>query len=352
MGLSNSARLRESWNFATQGAPEVAVGWDCRLTGPEYANALVKGLQEAGVNVVKLGVCPTPLTYFAIHHLDLAGGIMITGSHNPSDYNGFKISLGKGTLHGPEIQKLKSLMLSLQSSGSKAAEPLGKSRDYAVIPAYLEEIASRFKISRKLKVVLDAGNGTAATVAPPLFERLGASIVPLFCTLDGTFPNHHPDPTVPENLKDLIAAVKAEKADFGVAFDGDSDRIGIVDEKGRILYGDEIMVVFSRAVLKEKPGATIISEVKSSNRLYNDIAKNGGVPLMWKTGHSLIKSKMKEFHAALAGEMSGHIFFADRYYGYDDAIYAAAKEVFRNCREFHRSGIRTGGWSASGFQHT
>jgi phosphomannomutase/phosphoglucomutase len=201
----------------------------------------------------------------------------------------------------------------------------GSISDYAIIPAYLAHLVKNARALKPMKIVIDSGNGTASTIAPELFTRLGANIVPLYCELDGRFPNHHPDPTVPANLKDLIARVRHEKADFGVAFDGDADRIGVVDENGRILFGDELMVVYSRDILKERPGATIISEVKSSHRLYNDIAAKGGVPIMWKTGHSLIKSKMKETQAALAGEMSGHIFFADRYFGYDDAIYAAMR---------------------------
>lgn len=308
---------------------KVSVGRDCRLTSDRYAEALVRGIRDGGVDVVRLGVCPTPLTYFSVFHLDLDGGIMITGSHNPADYNGFKICVGRDTIHGHQIQELRALMEKPESAPSK---PQGTASDYAIIPAYIEHlIKSARPLSRK-KVVLDSGNGTASTVAPELFTRLGAEVIPLFCELDGRFPNHHPDPTVPANLKQLIEAVRRERADFGVAFDGDSDRIGLVDENGRIIYGDELMVIFSRDILREKPGSTVISEVKSSNRLYNDIAKNGGNPIMWKTGHSLIKSKMKETRAALAGEMSGHIFFADRYFGFDDAIYAAMRVLEIACK--------------------
>lgn len=299
----------------------VSVGRDCRLSSDEYATALIRALRSCGVRVVNLGVCPTPLTYFSVFNRDLDGGIMITGSHNPGDYNGFKICVGRRTLHGADIQKLRELMESYERPA--AAE--GAEEHFEVIPAYLEHLLSHARQVRPLKVVLDAGNGTAATVAPRLFERLGATVIPLFCELDGRFPNHHPDPTVPANLRDLVQAVATNRADFGVAFDGDSDRIGLVDETGRIIFGDELMVLLSRSVLRENPGATIISEVKSSHRLYEDIARNGGNPIMWKTGHSLIKSKMKETGALLAGEMSGHIFFADRYFGYDDAIYAALR---------------------------
>ena len=302
----------------------VSVGWDCRLSSESYQAALVSGLRKGGLNVIRLGVCPTPLTYYSLFHLKVDGGIMVTGSHNPAEYNGFKICVGKTTIYGPQIQELRAIMEKLQHETPRTF-PEGKVSDYAIIPPYLDELVKKARPLQAKKIVLDAGNGTASTVAPPLFERLGAKVVPLFCELDGRFPNHHPDPTVVSNLQALVDAVKKEKADFGVAFDGDSDRVGVVDETGRILFGDEIMVLFSRDILKEKPGATIISEVKSSSRLYSDIAQHGGKPIMWKTGHSLIKSKMKETGAALAGEMSGHMFFADRYYGYDDAIYAAMR---------------------------
>lgn len=300
---------------------KIAVGRDCRLTGEEYTNALIEGLRDGGLDVLKIGICPTPLTYFAIFHYDLDGAIMVTGSHNPSNYNGFKIGIGRSTIHGQEIQTLRKIM----ESHPSPMEERGNVEEAFIIEPYIKYVGSKTGPFKKLKIVLDAGNGTAATVAPPLFQSLGAEIIPLYCELDGNFPNHHPDPTVPENLKDLVAAVKENQADFGVAFDGDSDRIGLVDETGRIIFGDELMVILSRDVLKNNPGATIISEVKSSHRLYEDIKNHGGNPIMWKTGHSLIKSKMKETGAALAGEMSGHIFFADRYFGYDDALYAAVR---------------------------
>lgn len=303
----------------------VSVGRDCRLTSDAYADGLIRGLRAGGLDVIRIGVCPTPLTYFSLFHLDLDGGIMITGSHNPADYNGFKICVGRDTIHGHQIQELRAVMERVLSEGSFKGPREGSLSDYEIIAPYTDWVTKNARPLKKKKIVLDAGNGTASTVAPELFRRLGADIVELFCELDGRFPNHHPDPTVPENLAQLVAAVKKEKADFGLAFDGDSDRIGLVDDTGRILYGDELMVLFSRDILKEKKGATIISEVKSSHRLYNDIAAHGGRPIMWKTGHSLIKSKMKEEKAALAGEMSGHIFFADRYFGFDDAIYAGVR---------------------------
>jgi phosphomannomutase/phosphoglucomutase len=299
----------------------VTVGRDCRLSSDEYAEGLISGLTDAGIHVIDIGVCPTPLTYFSIYHYHTDGGIMITGSHNPAEYNGFKISLGKDTLHGEQIQELKHIMLAQKFA--KRTKATVKTAD--IIDHYNHYVAAQIKPARKLKVVLDAGNGTAATVAPDLFRAMGADVIELYCDLDGRFPNHHPDPTVPENLNDLVAAIKEHGADFGIGFDGDSDRIGAVDENGRVIYGDELMIIFSRDVLKKNPGATIISEVKSSNRLYQDIAKNGGNGIMWKTGHSLIKSKMKETKALLAGEMSGHIFFADQWFGFDDAIYSGAR---------------------------
>ncbi len=306
----------------------IAVGKDCRLTSDEYASALIRGLNDGGINVIDIGTCPTPLTYFSVHHFNTDGALMVTGSHNPAEYNGFKLGIGKDTLHGSQIQELKKIML----NGVFAPRKKGATIQQEIIQHYIDYVSDQIKPLRKLKVVLDAGNGTASTVAPFLFKKMGAEVISLYCELDGRFPNHHPDPTVPKNLKTLVETVKKEKADFGIGYDGDSDRIGAVDENGKIIFGDELMVIFSRSVLKNNPGATVISEVKSSNRLYSDIEKNGGNPLMWKTGHSLIKSKMKETKAALAGEMSGHIFFADRWFGFDDAIYSSARlyEILSN----------------------
>ncbi len=307
----------------TQGrsALKVAVGKDCRLSSDDLTDALVRGLTSGGLDVVRLGICPTPLTYFSVFTLELDGGIMVTGSHNPGDYNGFKISVGKETIHGHQIQELRSIMDKPAVKGGRQ----GVVSEYDPIPPYIDHVVKNAKPLQKKRIVLDAGNGTASTVAPELFRRLGAEVFELYCELDGRFPNHHPDPTVPENLRDMVKMIREKNADFGIAFDGDSDRIGLADEKGTIIYGDEMMVMFARSVLKDNPGATVISEVKSSYRLYEDIARNGGNPIMWKTGHSLIKSKMKESGALLAGEMSGHIFFADRYFGFDDAIYAGSR---------------------------
>ncbi len=330
LGFAYAEFIKKRFSIAAGTTPEkklrIAIGRDCRLTGEAYATALIESITASGIDVVNLGVCPTPLTYFSVFHLSLDGGIMVTGSHNPADYNGFKICVGKDTLHGSDIQELRKIMERGAEKPQTVSVNPGVVSATDIIPLYQHYIR---KITQKglrpLKVVLDAGNGTAGSVAPSLFRSLGVSVVELYCELDGRFPNHHPDPTVPANLKDLVRTVLEQKADFGVAFDGDSDRIGLVNEKGEILFGDELMVLLSREVLRTNPGATIISEVKSSYRLYDDIKANGGQGIMWKTGHSLIKAKMKETKAALAGEMSGHIFFADRYFGYDDAIYAAVR---------------------------
>ncbi|HEX7979672.1 MAG TPA: phosphomannomutase/phosphoglucomutase [Gemmatimonadaceae bacterium] len=300
---------------------EVAVGRDNRPSGTKLRDALVAGLTECGVDVVDVGVVPTPLLYWSLFNLGVAGGIMITGSHNPAEYNGFKLCLGTESLHGHDIQELYSLI------DTAKAPMAGRVRTAEVIDRYVEDVAGRIgKLSRPVKLVYDCGNGAAALVAPQLFRALGLDAVGLFTESDGTFPNHHPDPTVPENLEDLIRAVKREGAELGVAFDGDGDRIGLVDGKGRIIWGDHLLILYARDVFAHRgPGVPVIFDVKCSQALPDAIRKAGGVPIMWKTGHSLIKEKMKEMKAPLAGEMSGHMFFADGYYGYDDALYGAAR---------------------------
>ncbi|MFQ5466112.1 MAG: phosphomannomutase/phosphoglucomutase [Thermodesulfobacteriota bacterium] len=311
----------------------VSVGRDVRTSSGAIRDALVRGLVDSGVDCVDIGVCPTPLQYFSMHRLGADGGIMITGSHNPPEYNGFKISVGRDTIHGPEIQALKDLVAGLAGGPTPPPPPAGRRGSLehrAIIPDYLDYVAGGItlpELSRPIKVVLDAGNGTAGPVAPALMRRLGCDVVELFCAADGGFPNHHPDPTVPANLADLIEAVRGEGADFGVAYDGDADRIGVVDEGGEIIWGDRLMIIYARDILETTPGAVVVGEVKSSQVMYDEIAHAGGRPVMWKTGHSLIKSKMRELGAAMAGEMSGHIFFADRYFGFDDAIYATARLV-------------------------
>ena len=300
----------------------ITLGRDCRLSSPRLRDALLEGLVDSGCEVTDIGVVPTPLLYFSAVHLEADGGVMITGSHNPSEFNGFKTVCGTGTLHGETIQEVRRIIETrdfLHGHGSHD--------DMDVIPAYLDQVAPQFEFSRRVKVVLDGGNGTAGPVVHRLFERLNCEVTELFFPMDGRFPNHHPDPTVPANLKHLRDAVHAQKAELGIAFDGDSDRIGAVDENGEVIYGDMLLLIFGREILTRKPGATFIGEVKCSQLLYDELKRLGGNPVMYKTGHSLIKAKMKEEHAELAGEMSGHMFFADRYFGYDDAIYAACRLI-------------------------
>jgi phosphomannomutase/phosphoglucomutase len=299
-----------------------AVGRDNRPNGTALRDALVRGLTESGVDVVDVGVVPTPLLYWSLHNVDVVGGIQITGSHNPSEYNGFKLSVGKSSLHGEEIQALYRIIVA-----GKFPSGRGKVRNEAIIDRYIADVVKRVgKLSRPLKVVVDCGNGAGALVAPQLLRAVGAQLVTLFCESDGTFPNHHPDPTVVENLQDLIAAVRRDRADIGVAFDGDADRIGVIDEKGGIIWGDHVLILYARDVLQRTGrGQAIIFDVKCSQALPDAIKKAGGTPVMWKTGHSLIKDKMKELGAPIAGEMSGHMFFTEGFYGHDDALYGAAR---------------------------
>ena len=300
----------------------VAVGRDNRPSGKALRDALVRGLTESGVDVVDVGVVPTPLLYWSLHNLDVVGGIQITGSHNPPEYNGFKLSVGKGSLHGEEIQALYGVI-----TRGKFPTGRGRTREEHVIDRYVDDIVRRVgKLSRPLRVVADCGNGAGALVAPQLLKAIGAKLETLFCESDGTFPNHHPDPTVVENLEDLIAGVKRDRADIGVAFDGDADRIGVIDEKGGIVWGDHVLILYARDVLQRTGrGHSIIFDVKCSQALPDAIRKAGGTPVMWKTGHSLIKDKMKELGAPIAGEMSGHMFFTEGFYGHDDALYGAAR---------------------------
>ncbi|MCC6927421.1 MAG: phosphomannomutase/phosphoglucomutase [Gemmatimonadaceae bacterium] len=300
----------------------VAVGRDNRPSGAMLRDALVQGLTASGVDVIDIGVVPTPLLYWSLHHLPVVGGIQITGSHNPPEYNGFKLCVGTESLHGDGIQGLLRFI-------RQGAFPAGKGSvsHVELLSRYVDDIAQRIgPLSRRLKVVIDAGNGAGALVAESLFTRLGVEGTYLFCESDGTFPNHHPDPTVVENLQDLIAAVRQGGADLGIAFDGDADRIGVVDGDGTIIWGDHILILYARDVLaRTGAGQSIIFDVKCSQALPDAIAKAGGTPVMWKTGHSLIKEKMKALHAPIAGEMSGHMFFAEGFYGHDDALYGAAR---------------------------
>ena len=339
---------------------KVSVGRDVRLSSVALSDALIKGILSTGIDVIDIGECPTPLQYFSMFHLNLDGGIMITGSHNPPEFNGFKISVGKETIYGESIQEIRRIVE--QGSGDRG-QGSGKIEHYDIISAYMDYIKRQFNgISDRpaIKVVIDAGNGIGGVVAPKLLRELGCDVIELFCEPDGNFPNHHPDPTIPDNLKDLIATVKGQKADMGIAYDGDADRLGVVDENGSSIWGDQLMIIFARDVLSQRlevrgqrsgevkkgtvpdlrtkrsevvesglspKSATFVGEVKCSQIMYDEIQRLGGNAIMWKTGHSLIKSKMKETGAILAGEMSGHIFFADRYFGYDDAIYASCRLI-------------------------
>lgn len=310
--------------FRRNGARRIALGYDARASSPVYCDLLTRAFNETGCDAVLIGMVPTPVLYHTVFTRDVDGGVMITGSHNPPDHNGFKICLGKLTLFGSQIQEIKEIALSGEfESGSGSTETI------EVLDDYCRDIVSKVDVAggRHIRAVVDAGNGMGGVTAVPVYRELGVEMTELYTRPDPTFPNHHPDPTVEENLVDVIDAVRQTGADVGLAFDGDGDRIGVVDESGRIIWGDELMVLLSRTILADKPGATIIAEVKCSQNLFNDIEQHGGIPIMWKAGHSLIKSKMKETGAALAGEMSGHIFFADRFYGFDDATYAGARLI-------------------------
>jgi phosphomannomutase/phosphoglucomutase len=302
------------------GCSKTALGRDCRLTSPAYAQQIIAGLRSTGCDVTDIGICPTPVLYFSIRHLNQEGAVMVTASHNPGEYNGFKLCIGTDSIHGDDIQKIWQI---IEKQAFIRGEGALKVAD--VIDPYQEYLLKDIRLSRALKVGIDAGNGTAGVVAVPIIKKLGCEVHELYCDMDGTFPNHEADPTVAKNMHDLMALVKNKKLDLGIGYDGDGDRIGVIDEQGNIIYGDKLMIIFSREILSRKPGATFISEVKCSKTMYDDIEKNGGRAIMWKTGHSLIKKKMKEEKAELAGEMSGHMFFADRYFGFDDATYASCR---------------------------
>jgi phosphomannomutase len=314
IGRSFAAVLRAA------GGRRVAVGRDGRLSSPELEAALVAGLTGCGVDVVRIGLGPTPMLYFAVHTLGVDGGLMVTGSHNPSDYNGFKMMLGKKPFFGADIQRLGTIA----AAGSFPAGT-GKAEARSVRAAYVDRLLADFSGAKALRVAWDAGNGATGEVLRDLTQRLPGTHFRLNDTIDGRFPAHHPDPTEPKNLVQLQDAVAREQCDIGIAFDGDGDRLGVVDGQGRILWGDQFMVLLAEEVIRDHPGAVIIADVKASQAFFDEVARMGGTPLMWRTGHSLIKSKMAEIGAPLAGEMSGHIFYADRYYGYDDALYAAVR---------------------------
>lgn len=304
------------------GHQRIAVGRDCRLSSPRLHRALVGGLVETGVIVLDIGVVPTPLMYFTVFDRDLDGGVQITGSHNPPEDNGFKMMIGKNSLFGRDIQALKELI----EKRDFDLRPGGHIESYDTLPAYAGFVRGNIKLARNnLRIAIDAGNGAGGPAAVSAMHALGLDPVQLLCTMDGHFPTHHPDPSQPENLELLRRTVIEHGLDLGIAYDGDADRIGVIDARGETIWGDKLMILFSRSILERHPGAAIISEVKCSQTMYDDIAKHGGRPIMWRTGHSLIKKKMKEEHALLAGEMSGHMFFADRFFGFDDAIYASLR---------------------------
>lgn len=300
----------------------VIVARDVRLSGFRLQQAVIRGLIEQGIDVLDIGIVPTPLAYFGVYHLEAAGCIVVTASHNPAEYNGFKLMLGKDSFHGEGLQQLKRMMC---EDEPEAAQHQGKLSHKDLTDDYAAFVERDCVLKRPLKVVVDAGNGSASLIAPLLYRRLGCEVVELYCEPDGAFPNHHPDPTVEENMQDIARKVRETGADIGIAFDGDGDRIGVVDEQGQMIWGDMLLLLLSRQLLKEHAGAIIISEVKSSQILYDDIKLHGGQGVMWRTGHSPMKSKMKETGALLAGEMSGHFFFADRHFGFDDAVYAGAR---------------------------
>ena len=314
LGMASGALFRE------QGLDVAVVGRDCRESSPEYAASLVRGLNEAGVSVIDIGMVPTPFVYYAVKKYGTRAGIMVTASHNPSEYNGFKVWCGESTLYNEGIDRIRQVMLD-----GPFARGAGAVQTRDVFPEYGDDVDSRIPRGRPLKVVVDGGNGAGGEYCATLLERLGAEVVRLYCEPDGRFPNHHPDPVVEENMAALKERVVSEGAHFGVGLDGDGDRIGAVDEKGRLLFGDELLALFARDVLRRKPGSTILGDVKCSHRLFRDIAGHGGKGEMCATGHSFMKAKMRELGAELGGEMSGHMFFADRWFGFDDALYAVAR---------------------------
>jgi len=302
------------------GGKTLTLGWDIRASSLEFREIMANSLNATGCDVIDIGQVPTPVSYFSLHHLNPDAGVMITGSHNPPEFNGFKISHGKHSLYGDRIQELKQL---IDNNDFETGQ--GTRREENVLDAYIEKIKSIIKIDRPVKVVVDGGNGCFGIVGPQLLRSLGLDPIEQYCEPDGTFPNHHPDPTIPEYMSDLIKRVKDEKAELGIGFDGDADRIGVVDDQGNLLWGDQLLILFARDVLKKHPGTAVVGEVKCSQNLFDDIKKHGGQPFMSAAGHSLIKKKMRETDALLAGEMSGHICFADDYLGYDDALFAACR---------------------------
>lgn len=314
IGMGIGTYLRQN------GCTHITLGRDCRLSSESYAKRVIEGLTATGCHVTDIGVCTTPVSYFSIRHLNKDGGVMVTASHNPPEYNGFKICKGLESVFGHQIQEIYGII-----SEKKFQTGQGSADTAEVTTAYIDYITQNITLKKSLRVGVDAGNGTTGPIAVPILKKLGCEVFDLYCDMDGRFPNHEADPTVLKNMMDLASLVKERALDIGIGFDGDGDRIGVVDHDGHLVFGDQLMIIFSREILSRKPGATFISEVKCSKTMYDDIEANGGRAIMWKTGHSLIKQKMKEEKAELAGEMSGHLFFSDRYLGYDDAVYAACR---------------------------
>jgi len=302
------------------GAVKIAVGRDGRISSPEIFKQLLKGLTSTGMQVVDLGMIPTPVSYYATHILPLNGAVMITGSHNPPDYNGFKVTLGNSAIYGAEIRRIGEII-----ENGEFVEGKGSVEEYDLIPEYIVDISDRITLARPVSLAVDCGNGVGGITAVHVLRNIGCEPVMLFDKVDGHFPNHHPDPTIEANLSHLKEVIAREGLEIGVAYDGDADRIGMIDETGKVVWGDQILAILSRALLEEVPGATVIGEVKCSQLLFDDIEKHGGKALMWKVGHSLIKSKMHETGSELAGEMSGHIFYRHRFYGFDDALYVTCR---------------------------
>lgn len=324
-----------------KGETSVVIGRDGRLSGPDLSAGLAQGLQAAGVEVIDLGVVATPMVYFATHALSARSGIMVTGSHNPPDYNGFKMVLAGEAIYGETIRQLYK-WLADGKAATTGPVAQGSYRTHDIAPAYQARIVGDIQLVRPLKIVVDCGNGVAGAFAGPLYRALGCEVIELFCEVDGHFPNHHPDPADPANLQDLIRTVSEQDADLGLAFDGDGDRLGVVTRDGQIIYPDRQLMLFAQEVLARKPGATILYDVKCTRHLAPWIKRHGGVPLMWKTGHSLVKAKMREIGAPLGGEMSGHVFFEDRWYGFDDGLYAGARLLELLSRESDISGVLNG----------
>jgi phosphomannomutase/phosphoglucomutase len=306
-----------------KGASRVTIGRDGRLSSERIAHDLKEGLLTTGLDITDVGKCPTPVLYFSISHLQVDGGIMITGSHNPPEFNGIKMQLGKTAIFGEQIQRIRNL---IEAQDYERESPL-TAKKYDILDPYIGWLSANLKLDRAVRVGMDSGNGVAGLVAPKIFRELGATVYDLYSEVDGTFPNHHPDPTVEANLKDLKKLVSEKGLEIGVGFDGDGDRLGAVDANGKVIWGDQLMILFARSILKKNPGAPIIADVKCSENFFADVKEHGGKAIMWKTGHAHIKQKLWDENALLAGEMSGHLFFADRYFGFDDGIYAAGRLV-------------------------